>query len=158
MNLKLEILTGNHVRQICCWKYEGVYSVYNFLGWDTLVKLKEGITIEEKRKSEFTAVTDENNNLCGYIRFVENKEFVLVGLGLKPLLCGQGLGNILMELLKNECKKRYSNKKIALEVRSFNKRAIKCYEKSGFKITGIYQRGTLIGSDKFTKMEYKKRG
>jgi len=157
MNLKLEILTENHVRQICCWKYEGVYSVYNFLDWDTLVKLREGITIEEKRKNEFTAVTDENNNLCGYIRFVENKEFVLVGLGLKPLLCGQGLGNILMELLKNECKKRYNNKKIALEVRSFNKRAIKCYEKSGFETTGIYQRDTLIGSDKFIKMEYKRR-
>ena len=105
--------------------------------------------------NEFTAVIDESNNLCGYIRFIENKDFVLVGLGLKPSLCGQGLGNILMKLLKNECKKRYGSKKIALEVRSFNKRAIKCYERSGFKITDVYQKDTLIGSDEFIMMEYK---
>ena len=155
MNLKLEILTKDHAKQIYCWKYEEIYSIYNFPDWDTLNKQRQGITIEEKRKNEFTAVIDESNNLCGYIRFIENRDFVLVGLGLKPSLCGQGLGTILMELLKNECKKRYGSKKIALEVRSFNKRAIKCYEKAGFEITDVYQKDTLIGSDEFIKMEYK---
>lgn len=155
MNLKLEILTEDHAKQICCWKYEEIYSIYNYPDWDTLNQQRWGITIEEKRKNEFTAVIDESNNLCGYIRFVENKDFVLVGLGLKPSLCGQGLGNILMELSKNECKKSYGSKKIALEVRSFNKRAIKCYEKAGFEITDVYQKDTLIGSDEFIKMEYK---
>jgi len=155
MNLRLEILTEDQARQICCWKYKGIYSIYNFPDWDTLNKQRWGITIEEKRKNEFTAVIDESNNLCGYIRFIENKDFVLVGLGLKPSSCGQGLGNILMELLKNECKKRYDSKRIALEVRSFNKRAIKCYERAGFEITDVYQKDTLIGSDEFIKMEYK---
>ena len=155
MDLRLEILIEDHARQICSWKYEGIYSIYNFPNWDTLIKQRWWITIEEKRKNEFTAVIDESNNLCGHIRFVENKDFVLVGLGLKPSLCGQGLGNIIMELLKNECKKRYGNKKIALEVRSFNKRAIKCYERAGFEITDVYQKDTLIGSDEFIKMEYK---
>ena len=155
MDLRLEILTEAQARQICFWKYEGIYSIYNFPDWDTLNKQRWGITIEEKRKNEFTAVIDESNNLCGYIKFVENKDFVLVGLGLKPSLCGQGLGNIIMELLKNECKKRYGNKRIALEVRSFNKRAIKCYERAGFKITDVYQKDTLIGSDEFIKMEHK---
>jgi ribosomal protein S18 acetylase RimI-like enzyme len=155
MDLRLEILTEDQARQICSWKYEGIYSVYNFPDWDTLIKQRWGITLREKRKNEFTAVIDKSNNLCGYIRFIENKDFVLVGLGLKPSLCGQGLGNILMEVLKSECKKRYGSKKIALEVRSFNKRAIKCYEKAGFVITDIYQKDTLIGSDEFIKMEYK---
>jgi len=155
MNLRLEILTEDHARKICSWKYEGIYSIYNFPDWDTLKKQRWGITIEEIRKNEFTALIDKGSKLCGYIRFIENKNFVLVGLGLKPSSCGQGLGDILMELLKNECKKRYGNKKIALEVRSFNKRAIKCYEKAGFEITDVYQKDTLIGYDKFIKMEYK---
>ena len=153
MDLRLEILTEDHAKQICCWKYEEIYSIYNYPDWDTLNQQRWGITIEEKRKNEFTAVIDESNNLCGYIRFIEKKDFVLVGLGLKPSLCGQGLGDMLMELLKNECKNRYDNKKIALEVRSFNKRAIKCYKKSGFEITDVYQKDTLIGSDEFVKME-----
>ena len=156
MHLRLEILTEDHARQICCWKYEGIYSIYNFPDWSTLIKQRWGITQEEKRKNEFTAVIDESNNLCGYISFIKNKDFALVGLGLKPLSCGQGLGNILMELLKNECEKRYGNKKIALEVRTFNKRAIKCYKKAGFKITDVYQKDTLIGGDEFIKMEYKR--
>lgn len=155
MNLRLEILTEDHARKICNWKYEGIYSIYNFPDWDTLKKQRWGITIEEKRKNEFTALIDEGDNLCGYIKFIENKNFVLVGLGLKPSSCGQGLGDILMELLKNECKKRYGNKKIALEVRSFNKRAIKCYEKAGYEIIDVYQKDTLIGCDEFVKMEYK---
>ena len=154
MDLRLEILTEDHAKQICCWKYEEIYSIYNYPDWDTLNQQRWGITIEEKRKNEFTAVIDESNNLCGYIRFIEKKDFVLVGLGLKPSLCGQGLGDMLMELLKNECKNKYDNKKIALEVRSFNKRAIKCYKKSGFEITDVYQKDTLIGSDEFIKMEY----
>ena len=155
MDLRLEMLTEDQARQICCWKYKGIYSIYNYPDWDTLIKQKWVITQEEKRKNEFTAVIDKSNNLCGYIRFIENKDFVLIGLGLKPSLCGQGLGNILMELLKNECKKRYGSKKIALEVRSFNKRAIKCYERAGFEITDVYQKDTLIGSGEFIKMEYK---
>ena len=155
MDLRLKILTEDHARQICSWKYEGIYSIYNFPDWNTLNRQRWGITLREKRKDEFAAVIDESNNLCGYIRFTENKDFVLVGLGLKPSSCGQGLGNILMELLKNECKKRYDSKKIALEVRSFNKRAIKCYGRAGFEITDVYQKDMLIGSDEFIKMEYK---
>ena len=54
-----------------------------------------------------------------------------------------------MELLKNECKKRHGSKKVTLEVRSFNKRAIKCYKKASFEITDVYQKDTLIGSDEF---------
>ena len=30
MDLRLEMLTEDHVRQICCWKYEGIYSIYKF--------------------------------------------------------------------------------------------------------------------------------
>ncbi len=130
-------------------RQQGIYSVYNFPDWDTLNKQKWGITQEEKRKNEFTAVIDESNNLCEYIRFIENKNSVLVGLGLKPSPCGQGLGNILMELLKSECKKRYGSKKIVVEVRSFNKRAIRCYERAGFEITDVYQKDILIGSDEW---------
>ena len=34
MNLKLEILTEDHAKQICCWKYEEIYSIYNFPDWN----------------------------------------------------------------------------------------------------------------------------
>jgi hypothetical protein len=86
MNLKLEILTEDHAKQICCWKYEEIYSIYNFPDWDTLKQQKWGITQEGKRKNEFTAVIDESNNLCGHIRFIENKDFVFGWIGIKAFI------------------------------------------------------------------------
>ncbi|MDU1338737.1 MAG: GNAT family N-acetyltransferase [Clostridium butyricum] len=72
---------------------------------------------------------------------------------MKPDLCGQGLGYKLMDILKSESRRRYNNKTIILEVRSFNKRAINCYKKSGFKVFDIYKKDTLLGQDEFVKME-----
>lgn len=154
MNFKLESLTEDHAKQICDWKYENEYSVYNPPKWNIIIKQRWGIAIEAKRKSEFIAAINEYDDLCGYIRFINNDDYVLVGLGLKPSICGQGLGYSLMELLKQECKKRYGSKKIALEVRSFNKRAIKCYRKAEFKIVDTYNKNTLVGYDEFIKMEF----
>lgn len=154
MNLKLENLNEYHAMQICSWKYEGRYSIYNFPEWDVIVKQKWGIAIESKRQNEFSAVTNEFNILCGYIRFINNNDCITIGLGLKPSLCGCGLGNNLMKLLKRECRKRYNNKKIILEVRSFNKRAIQCYKNAEFKTVGIVNKETLIGNDEFIEMEF----
>lgn len=155
MNLKLCSLTENHVREICNWKYEGEYSVYNLPTYDKVVTQKWGIAIEEKREKQFAAVRSQNGDLYGYIRFIENENYVLVGLGLKPSLCGQGLGSALMELIKKESNRRYGNIIIVLEVRSFNQRAIKCYQRAGFKIIDRYSKDTLAGHDEFIKMEFR---
>ncbi|WAG69539.1 GNAT family N-acetyltransferase [Clostridium sp. CF011] len=154
MNFKLENLTEDYAKQICNWKYEGKYSIYNFPEWDVILRQNWGIAIESKRQNEFGSVINEFGSLCGYIRFINNNDYVLIGVGLKPSLCGQGFGDNFMELLKNECKSRYGNKKIILEVRSFNERAIKCYNKAGFKTVDTYSKDTLIGYGEFVKMEF----
>ncbi|MGL4731950.1 MAG: GNAT family N-acetyltransferase [Clostridium sp.] len=118
-----------------------------------MCKCKWGITIEKKRKNEFFSLVDKEDKLCGYIRLVDKEDKVLVGVGLKPCLCGQGLGNEVMEILKSQCDKMYKGRKIVLEVRSFNKRAIKCYEKAGFKVIDICSKKTLLGADEFVIME-----
>jgi len=43
---------------------------------------------------------------------------------------------------------------IALEVRSFNTRAICCYQKAGFEVKDKYRKDTSIGEDEFVYMEY----
>lgn len=59
-----------------------------------------------------------------------------------------------MNLLIEECKKRFPNIPIALEVRSFNKRAINCYKAVGFEIRDKYMKKTMNGEDEFQYMEY----
>lgn len=155
MKLRMTDFTETHAKEICGWKYDGEYSIYNYPEWDKVCTEKWGIAIEEKRKNEFKAVIDDGNRLCGYIRLVNKNEHVLVGVGLKPSLCGQGLGKELMEMVKQQCKKAWPGRKIALEVRSFNKRAIKCYERAGFVQVDSYEKDTPIGFGEFARMETK---
>ena len=81
-------------------------------------------------------------------------ECVFLGVGLKPSLCGQGLGRTLMEIVKQQCEKKYPGKKIVLEVRSFNERAIKCYRRAGFSVVDTYSKDTTLGYGEFLRMEF----
>lgn len=155
MNLRLHSLTENHGKEISHWKREGIYSVYNLPDWETMKRSGFGLTIKEKREKEFMAVVDESSSFCGFVRLRENEGKVVIAVGLKPELCGKGFGSQVMGLLIDECIKRFANMPIKLEVRSFNKRAIKCYEKVGFKEVRTYIRNTLSGEDEYLQMEYK---
>lgn len=155
MNLKTADLTKSSAEQICRWKYEGIYSIYNYPSWEVVVKQKWGISIKVKREKEFVSVVDNFDILCGYIRFIEDKDYITIGLGLRPDFCGRGHGDEFMKIVIAESLRRYGKKKIILEVRKFNKRAIRCYEKAGFKIIDSYTKDTLIGKGNFIKMEYR---
>ncbi|WP_297639850.1 GNAT family N-acetyltransferase [uncultured Clostridium sp.] len=154
MRLKLVEFTEQYAKEICDWKYDNKYSIYNYPAWKKALDEKWAITIDVKRKKEFFAVVDDYYNLCGYVRAQEKSEFVLAGIGLRPSLCGHGIGFNVMELLVQKCRELYKNKKIVLEVRSFNKRAIKCYKKIGFEIKKTYKKETPMGSGEFIRMEY----
>ncbi|GAA0117000.1 GNAT family N-acetyltransferase [Clostridium senegalense] len=154
MNFKLDVLTEDSAKEICSWKYTNEYSIYNYPSWSKMCNENWGITNEEKRKSEFNSIIDELNNLCGHIRLVNRNDYIIIGIGLKPSLCGKGFGAIIMDLVKDKCKYKYPNKPIILQVRSFNKRAIKCYTKTGFNIIDTYKTKTPLGNGEFVKMKY----
>lgn len=155
MKLRLDRLSESDGREICHWKREGIYSVYNLPDWETMKKSGFGLTVKEKREEAFMAVVDENNSFSGFVRLREKDGKVIIAVGLKPELCGKGLGSQVMKLLIDECSKRFPNKTITLEVRTFNIRAIKCYKRAGFKEKRIYIRNTLDGEDEYLQMEYK---
>lgn len=158
MKLQFADFTEENAKEICTWQYEGEYHLYSCPAWSRACDKSWAITIAEKREKEFKSVVDEKNNLCGYVRFryIHKDEEVIVGLGLKPDLCGHGVGSTLMEVIKEYCDEAYHGKKIVLEVRTFNKRAIRCYEKAGFKQKVMYSLNTPIGCSDFIRMEYEK--
>lgn len=140
-------------KEISCWKYLGEYSVYNYPSWEVMCKQKWGITISNIRESEYFGLYNSSNVLIGNFRLHKIEDCILLSLALSPTLCGKGLGNELMSIIKNQSKFEYPNiTKIILEVRSFNRRAIKCYLKNGFKIESVYIKNTLTGRDIFFKM------
>lgn len=154
VNYAFNELSEEQAKEICKWRYDGEYSIYNFSDWDTVEKNGWDLSVESVRKSEFVSVLLDNELAAyGRISLKVNKAFI--GIGLKPSLCGKGYGSNIMGLLIEECKRRFPNKIIALEVRSFNKRAINCYKSIGFEIRDKYIKKTLNNSeDEFYYMEY----
>ncbi len=130
-------MTKESAYEIAQWTYAGIYSCYSFDGSDEI--------LEELMNGEYYVAYDNENNILGYICIgksaqiptIEEKvyidETVLdIGLGLNPLLCGNGLGSeFLMECISFG-KQRFNASNIRLTVASFNQRAIKVYERIGF--------------------------
>lgn len=158
MQLKLSGFTEKHTKEICNWKYEGEYSIYNYPNYSRAINEKWAITIKQKREKEFFSIVNECNELYGYVRFQTKEKEILVGIGLKPTLCGKGLGNVAMKLIIKECAYLYPFKDIILEVRKFNKRAINCYKKAGFIEVSRYNKETSIGPGEFIKMKFNQDG
>lgn len=154
----LSELTEKYAREICSWKYENEYSVYNYPGWDEISVSNWPITDPDRRKSEFEAILieqDGKTELFGYFSFAVKGQSVILGLGLKPKFCGKGYGSRIMNLIIEEYKKLYSDKTLELLVRTFNKRAIKCYSHAGFAIKkDSFTIETKNGKDKFLLMKY----
>ncbi|WFA08781.1 GNAT family N-acetyltransferase [Tissierella sp. Yu-01] len=153
-NYILTELSEDYAKEICSWIYEGEYSIYNFSDWDTVVKNGWDLSLEKTRRLEFVTIL-LNKGLVAYGRISLNEDKVYIGIGIKPSLCGKGYGKKIMKLLVEECEKRFPDKTVALEVRSFNDRAINCYKKVGFEIKQKYTRKTFDKSEaEFYYMEY----
>ncbi len=144
--------TEKDAKEICEWRYNSPYDIYNLPDWETITQQKWGLADEVKRKTEFYSIR-EGKDLIGYFRFIKNEEFVMLGLGIIPNMCGCGLGKQIMTCIKKVFVERYPNEILRLEVRSFNIRAIKCYEKAGFIIKDKCSKNTPMGYSEFILME-----
>jgi [ribosomal protein S18]-alanine N-acetyltransferase len=154
MNIRQTLLTEDMAREVCNWKYEGEYSVYNYLSWDEMVLQGWSICREDSRQKSFIGLVDQEDNLVAAVQLQDQGDDVQLGINLKPELCGQGLGKKVIAMTLAESRKRYPNKPVMLEVRAWNKRAINCYKSQGFEITGI-KRATKGTDNEYYIMECK---
>ena len=128
----VETMSLQQAKEISEWKYPSPYDVYNYPAWNIMVENKWAITLPERRKQEFRCICYADK-VVAYFRlfegYPEGKYFL--GLGLLPTLCGTGKGAVIMERILAYAEKM-GIKRLHLEVRDFNKRAIHCYQKAGF--------------------------
>lgn len=151
---KLKTLSENDAKEICHWKYDGEYAVYNFSDWDIVVQNGWDLADKQKREADFLAVLHDRQ-LIAYGRVTKSEDKAFIGLGLAPSLCGKGIGKDVMRLLIAESNRKFPDCPVVLEVRSFNKRAIKCYENIGFEIKDKYIKNTFAGDAEFYYMQYR---
>ena len=80
-----------------------------------------------KGLEKFGLKTEGTENL-----FEEEKE-IFFGIGVNPEDCGRGYGQQMTRKACEIAQRLFPGKPLYLEVRTWNTRAVRCYEKAGFR-------------------------
>lgn len=139
MSFTLKPITRGDAQAISRWRYDEPYSIYD--GDPTSVD-----SLLEPR-FYYYSVHDERGALAGYFCFGEDarvsagrrlgiydREPALdVGLGMRPDLAGRGLGEAFVRAGLSFARETFSPPAFRMTVATFNRRAIRVYERVGFE-------------------------
>ena len=130
----LEPLTKEIVAKISGWEYEAPYEAYSFKGHHDEYLLDETIWGVE----QFCLVCD--GNILGQVACQYEGDDLWVGWSMAPELTGQENGANFVGRCVQEIRrvKGYTGR-ILLRVSARNKRAIKAYQKAGFRYVETIQ-------------------
>ena len=129
-----------HEEVVSCWRYEGAYAFYKPAEPFCAVHPDRPID------SGSFAWVDAAGNVLGHISYgldgrIPTEEgypysgdFLDVGLGLRPDLCGRGFGRDFVRLCLRFGQEQYGTDRFRLLVAAFNTRAVKVYQRAGFSI------------------------
>ena len=131
------------------WKYKGKYALYNRASYEEDKKTGRGFA---NTKNNFFSFVD-GEKLVGFTNLVEEEREVFVGIGANPVYCNQGYGQKMLKQTYDLSKLLFPDKPLCLKVRTWNKRAVRCYEKAGFRIDrDPFKETTPIGEGVFYRM------
>jgi RimJ/RimL family protein N-acetyltransferase len=146
----------SHAREICDWNYQAPYNIYEWMPWEQMEALGIEFGDPALRSDQYVSVVNDQGTLCGFAQLFPMEGVVRLGIGMRPDLCGQGMGRLFVNAVVQAAAARYPEREIDLEVLTWNQRAIKTYRKCGFTITDTYERLTPTGSKPFYCMVYDK--
>lgn len=149
-------MEASHAEDICNWNYAPPYNIYGWMPWEQMQALGIEFGDPQLRREQYVSVVNGQGALCGFAQLFPMEGVVRLGIGMRPELCGQGLGHLFVEAIVEEALGRYPEREIDLEVLTWNQRAIRTYQKSGFTITDTYERRTPTGNKPFYCMVYDK--
>ncbi|WP_150275762.1 GNAT family N-acetyltransferase [Paenibacillus tepidiphilus] len=146
-----------HAEEISRWDYKPPYNIYGWLPWEQMQALGIEFGDPKLREEQYVSVLSGNGELSGFAQLFPMEGVVRLGIGMKPELCGKGMGHLFMKAIVKAALVRYPDREIDLEVLTWNQRAIKAYRKCGFTITDTYERRTPSGDKPFYCMVYDKQ-
>lgn len=114
--------------------------------YEECVEKNYSITRADKKDNYIVYILDGEVVFYSSIKVMENNELYF-GVGLKPEYCGKGYSKFFLNDCIKEINNRYPGYKLFLEVRSWNKRAIKSYEAQGFKVINTIISKDRLGND-----------
>src|ERR1700730_16513065 len=131
MHFTFRPMNEQDAHAIAAWHYEPPYDFYD-MSQDP-EDLAELLNPHSWAQSYYTVV-GEQGELVGFFTFKRGTGDILeIGLGLRPDLTGQGLGSAFLEAGLSFAREKFTISRFSLSVATFNKRAIRTYERAGFK-------------------------
>jgi [ribosomal protein S18]-alanine N-acetyltransferase len=128
VKLRIEPATTELLAERAAWRYPPPYDFYDDDG------------IPPKNPERFYGVYDEDGAAVGFFYFEERGDALFYGLGLRPDLTGRGLGLEFVDAGIEFAMEEFGRKRVVLDVAEFNERAIRVYERAGFRRTGSHLR------------------
>jgi ribosomal-protein-alanine N-acetyltransferase len=158
LRFTLKPITPSEALAISRWRYGGPYSIYD--GDPTSAD-----ALLEPRLS-YHSVYDGRGDLVGYFCFGEDARVAAgkrlgvyeiepaldIGLGMRPDLTGRGLGERFVDAGLRFARETYAPPAFRLTVATFNRRAIRVYERSGFETVETFGAPTPEGGRKWLLM------
>ena len=142
MKLRIEPATPESLVEVATWRYEPPYDFYD----------DDGKPV--KNPERFYAARDASGAVVGSYYFEQRGDAVFYGLGLRPDLTGRGLGREFVDAGIAFARSRLGARRIVLDVAAFNERALKVYERAGFRQTGRHRKAfNYWGEVEFIDME-----
>ncbi|MHA6534530.1 GNAT family N-acetyltransferase [Paenibacillus sp. BAC0078] len=149
-------MEATHAAEICEWNYKPPYNIYGWMPWEQMQALEIEFGDPRLRSEQYVSVVNGQGSLCGFAQLFPMEGVVRLGIGMRPELCGHGMGHLFTATVVEAALARYPEREIDLEVLTWNQRAIRAYQKSGFTITDTYERRTPTGDKPFYCMVYGK--
>lgn len=151
MELTNRFLTDTDKREICAWHYEGEYALYDLPPYEKM-KAQGCAFFNPERERNYRGFFD-GGKLVGFVNILEEEREVFIGIGVAPNLCGRGYGREMLLEAYGISKGKYPGKSLYLEVRTWNQRAVRCYQNAGFQIDGEpFEQVTQMGIVTFYRM------
>jgi ribosomal-protein-alanine N-acetyltransferase len=142
-------MSEEEAREIAAWHYEAPYDFYDTVNDpDDLAELLD----PQQREDAYFSAFDERGALVGFFQFEKKGQSVDVGLGLRPDLTSKGLGLEFLLAGLEFARRRFSPASFRLSVATFNERAIRVYERAGFRRVEIFTHSTNGGDHPFLLM------
>ena len=140
-------MTEADAREVLSWRYDPPYDIYNA---DPAHERENGATLLDPANCYFVA-TDAAGQIVGYCCFgpdarvaggdYRDPDALDVGLGMRPDLTGQGRGFAFFGAVLAFGRERFGAQRYRLSVAALNRRAIRVYERAGFREAGHFRRG-----------------
>ena len=132
-------------RAFLIWHYEPPYDIYNC----PLELVEEYVRYNIDPENNVYTMFDQHGELVGYCSYGADarvaggdysEEALDIGLMVKPELTGQGLGSEFASLVIENGTSLYRPGKLRVTIAAFNRRAIRVWEKNGFKLSQTFKR------------------